>query len=491
MGRKHNIQVAEDGKMAYINFKNAVASALTVGASSNIFNKPDATPLKLTVDKKQYRGVVPWGESNDLPQQIIEKVRVSPDMSTNMLFNISAGYGEGIMPVTISYDDKGNKTVVPATPDSHPEIFEFFENNNINRYLLEQFTDLNYFYNVFPEIILNRDVPDKRQVVELNHKEAAFSRWEVANPTTGQIDTHFYSSGWDQNLGTNIDNADIVKTLSGNPGNTKVFTVTPTDVLNANNPILDLKRKIGREKYIDGKIKDDKIYRYIIPINFPTPGKTYYTEPYWYSLILSGWYDFAMAIPEFKKAILKNQMTIKYMVYINEKYWDKVFKAEGITGDQKKCKARMTLEYDNIQKFLAGAENSGKATVSEFKFTVDGKEEVMIKIVPVENQFKGGEYIEDSEEASNILAYGMGVHSSLIGSHGKSKTINGTEARELFIIKQAMLKPVRDMILYPLYVIKAINNWDKKIQFVIPNLQLTTLDQGTGATKVIGSQPVN
>ena len=70
----------------------------------------------------------------------------------------------------------------------------------------------------------------------------------------------------------------------------------------------------------------------------------------------------------------------------------------------------------------------------------------------ISNEFKGGEYIDDLEEVSNILCYGMGQHPSLIGAApGKNKSINGTEARELFIIKQAMLKPIRDRILLPLF----------------------------------------
>jgi hypothetical protein len=91
---------------------------------------------------------------------------------------------------------------------------------------------------------------------------------------------------------------------------------------------------------------------------------------------------------------------------------------------------------------------------------------------------EGGDYIEDSEEVSNIISYGMLVHPSLIGAApGKNKNINGTEARELFILQQAKLKPFRDRILRPLYVIKAINNWPADLHFVIPNLELTTLDK--------------
>jgi hypothetical protein len=124
-------------------------------------------------------------------------------------------------------------------------------------------------------------------------------------------------------------------------------------------------------------------------------------------------------------------------------------------------------------------------------YSPDGKTEMpAVKIVPIDNPIKGGEYIDDSEEVSNIIAYGMNVHSSTIGSHGKGGTINGTEARELFIIKQALMRPFRDLLLKPLYLIKAINKWPEDIYFIIPNLQLTTLDKGTGAVKNTGGPTI-
>lgn len=441
--------------------------------SKDIFANPDAKPIGSPLGEK-FPDIVPWGSDNDLPQQIITKVSKSPDMSTNMLFNIASGYGEGVVPVRRVFEN-GKTTIVPV--NDNQEINDFFENNDISGYLLEQLTDLNYFYMSFPEIILNRESSEKRRVVELCSKDAAFSRWgvmkmdnqvEYPDNAPGTIEYHYYSAVW----------ADRTP---------KVEELVATRVLSFKNPVLDLKRRIGREPWPDLKINDENVFRYIIPVEFPTPGRFYYQKPYWYSLIESGWYDFATMIPEFKKALLTNQMTIKYMVYISDQYFTSLFAEEGINDDVKK-RARIKQEYDNIQNFLAGAKNTGKATISKIKYSPDGKEHPMIKIIPIENHFKGGEYIEDSEEVSNILAYGMGVHASLIGSHGKAKTISGTETRELFIIKQALLKPIRDRLLRPFYVIKAINKWPADIYFAIPNLELTTLDKGTGAQKVI-SQP--
>ena len=460
--------------MAYLTFANA--AVMTVPDSRDMLANPDATPLIKTINGVQHR-IVPWGANNDLPNLIISKINKSVDMSQNMLFNITLGYGSGIIPVKRKIKETaGYELSISHEPVlDNDEINQFFEDNNLERYWLEESTDMQWFFNCMPEIILNRESSEKRKIVQLRSKEAANSRWGVMN-NNGAIEKHYYSAFWDPaNPPTSKNETD--------PENPLFIDVS--DVLDYYNPVLDLKRRIGREKRADGDIVDDKVYRYILPINFPTPGKNYYQRGYYLSIFDSGWYDFAIMIPEAKKALMTNKMMLQYVVYIDEKYFDWIFQKEGITKDEAK-KARIKKEYQDIQDFLAGAKNQGKAIVAKMMYTPEGKERPAIVIKPIENPLKGGEYIDDSEEVSNILAYGMGVHSSLIGSHGKGGTINGTEARELFIIKQALMRPFRDLLLKPLYLVKAINQWPPDIYFIIPNLQLTTLDKGTGAVKNIG-----
>ena len=446
-------------------FMTGPKAVVLVENSKNMFAKPDSPPLAIPFSKKEYRGAVPWGADNNLPQVIIEKVAKSPDLSTDMLFNIEIGYGEGIVACRIQTDEKGEKKVIPVY--DNPEINEFFEINDINGYLLEQLTDLNYFYNIFPEIILNREDSDKRKVLHLTSKEAAFSRWEEMNPDTGKIEHHFYSAKWPEGL----------------PGENDIEV---TEVLDFHRPIPDLLQRMGREKRNNGKIADDKVYRYIVPVNFPTPGRSYYQKPYWYSIIESGWYDFAVAIPEFKKYLIQNGMTIRYVIRLSDDYFPDIFSREGIIEEPDK-KARIKKEYDDLNSYLTGLKNTGKSMITFFKNYPDGKKLYRIEIETVENKFKGGEYLEDSGEVSNMIAYTMGVHPSLIGAvPGKNAgSFSGTDKRELFIIKQALLKPLRDRILRPLYLIKRINHWPEDIHFAIPNIVLTTLDKNTGSEKKV------
>jgi len=185
-------------------------------------------------------------------------------------------------------------------------------------------------------------------------------------------------------------------------------------------------------------------------------------------------------------------MVIKYQVLVRKGFFEGLFKTEGLTDDKLKTARRIEF-YQQLEDFLASKENAGKNFVSEFEYDLihKGIEVQDIIIKPIESFIKGGEYIEDSEEASNAICYAMGVHPSLQGaSPGKNKTINGTEARELFIIKQSLMKPLRDLLVQPLNIVKSINGWDPDIEFVIPNIQLTTLDKNTGAQKQIGNTKV-
>ena len=452
MGRKKLIIL--DNQTAYL---PGVKAAVTF--SRSLIADPIRDPIKINFKDKNIRGVVPWGETNDLPQQIMKQIYESPVASSGLQFNISMGYGDGIAYGRWITDSKGKKKFQEITDNK--EINEFFDDNDINNYLLEQVNDISFFYNIFPEIVLSKS----GKIVELHHKEASFSRWGEMNPDTGLIDHHFYSARWAKS--PQADEIDITPVLS--PWNT----------------VKDLKVRMGIIPDKNGRKRTATHYRFIIPVSLPTPGRNYYQKPYWFSIIESGWLEYSKKIPEFKNALLDNQMFIKYHVELSDDYFDKIFKAEGI-NEPKAQQERIKKEYQDLNNFLGKVKNTGKSVISFIRYSADGKELRRMKINVIDNKTQSGEYVEDSEEASNIISYAMGVHPSLIGSSpGKNKTISGSEARELFIIKQALMKPVRDRLLRPLYIIKRFNGWPEDIHFTIPNIVLTTLDRGTGSEKVI------
>ena len=413
---------------------------------------------------------VPHGKDNNLPVQIIQKVYKNITTASNVDFNTRISIGDGLL-VVKKVKDKGEIKYEEQIESEQPKIFEFIQNNNVNRILQEAAADMVVFYDAFIEVIFNKN-SSKPEIVMIRHKEATFSRLSVMNEKTAKIEYHGYSAKWGD----------------GTPDD-----VIATPFLDRDAPIYDLKSRLGiipnPNTGKNDTVTKDK--RFIMSLALPTPGRFYYNKPYWWAIFESKWYDYACAIPEFKMALIENAMVLHYHVKINTAFWAKLYKDEGIT-DPEKQKQRKLEFLTQMDDFLAGKENAGKNFVSHFSYDkIKGYEEQDIIIELLESSMKGGEFIEDAEEASNSICYAMGVHPSLQGaSPGKGKNINGTEARELFIIKQAIMKPIRDALLSFMYTVKAINGWDPDIHFVIPNIMLTTLDKNTGQVKSIGNQKI-
>lgn len=425
---------------------------------------------KITVTPKSSKKEVdfyPWGAANDLPSQLIEKAYKNNIVASNLDFNSRIGYGDSIIPVRREVSETGEMKYTPLTYEEAPKVYDFLEENNYSYIQSELIHDLSLLNNGFVEFIFNKS---RTQVVRVVHKEAAHSRISVMNDE-GVIEHHGYSSNWSD--------------TAQNPP-----VLTP--LLDFGNPLMDLMVRLGRKAGSKGYKNKTKEPRFIMHIAPSSPGRFYYQKAYWWSIFESSWYDFSTAIPEFKMNLMKNQMVLKYHIKIRKGFFDDLFRQEGITESDKKTARRKSF-YDQMENFLSGKENAGKNFASEVNYGTINKSilEEDIIISPIESFIKGGEYIEDSEEASNAICYAMGVHPSLQGaSPGKGKTINGTEARELFIIKQSMMTSVRRLLLQPLQVVKRINKWHVDIpglDFIIPNIQLTTLDKGTGAEKQIGN----
>lgn len=411
---------------------------------------------------------VPRGRNNNMMYDIMKKIGHNVTVGSNVEFKNKIIYGDGVM-VYRKYRDPETRKIVKeeVLPEEQPEIFEFLENNHYSLIRHEIANDLTIFYDAYVEYLFNKEEPPK--LVQIKAKEATCSRISEIDEKTGKSEWHGYSAEWHK--GTPED-------------------VIATKLLDRQSPLRDLKIRMGKLPNKEGKneICNDRNFIHNIRIN--TPGRFYYSRPYWWSVFASGWYDFSSAIPVYKKALIKNQMTLRYIIYIKDTFWDKLYKSRGITEDNKKAECREEF-LKEMNDFLAGEENAGKAFVAEFRYDkIKGFEDKDIIIEALTNQQIGGEYIEDSEEVSNTICYAMGVHPSIIGaSPGKGKSINGTEARELFTIEQALMKMYQDATLEPLYFAKAINGWPQDIYFSITNCQLTTLDKGTGAVKNTGLTP--
>lgn len=468
MEKEKQITLHKKGYNTYAVLKGGKAIIKFSDNSDIVTDKESNTIPIVPKGKKECIEFVPRGRNNNMMYDIMRKVGHNVTVGSNIEFKNKVIIGDGVM-VYRKYRDENTRKIIKeeVLPEEYPEIFEFIENNNYPQVRLEVANDLAIFYDAYVEYLFDQNEPPK--IVQIKPKEATCSRISKIDEKTGKSEWHGYSAEWHK----------------GSPED-----VIATPLLDRQCPLRDLKIRMGKLPNKDGKNEVVKERNFVHNIRINTPGRFYYSRPYWWSVFASGWYDFSSAIPVYKKALIKNQMTLRYVVYIKENFWDKLYKTRSITEDKEKAECRDAF-LQEMNDFLAGEENAGKGFVSEFRYDkIKGFEDKDIIINPLTNQQIGGEYIEDSEEVSNTICYAMGVHPSIIGaSPGKGKSINGTEARELFTIEQALMKMYQDATLEPLYFAKAMNGWPKDIYFSVTNCQLTTLDQGTGAVKNTGLTP--
>lgn len=425
------------------------------------FSGKTLTPKNMKGRKIEF---VPRGADDNLPLDIIRHAMRNVTIATNIDFKTALGFGEGVQVLRRHRDETGQIVCREVLPSEEPEVFRWLSDNDYDRFILEIINDLRIFSDSFVEYVFDKDSTGHR-VAQVRALETCCSRVSKMNEK-GHIEWHGYCDRWDTNYFTET-------------------VVTP--LLDRHFPLYDLKQRMGIYPGADGRRTIGKDRRFVQMLSLPSPGRFYYSHPYWWSVFLSGWYDFSNSVITFKKSLIRNEMVARHIVYIRDDFWTTLYKEKAAATDE----ARRTVKrefLESLDRFLAGAENAGTSIVSNFNYDpMKGIEQKQIIVEELDAERKGGDYIEDSEESSNVLCYGMGVHSSILGnSPGKSKTINGTEARELFIIQQALSKYVQKLCVQPLYFVKEMNGWPQDLEFAIANLQLTTLDANSGAVRQAG-----
>ena len=422
-----------------------VAAIINEVSSADLFDKEPTQPVTV---KGSSRGYVQWGYDNNLPQQIRDKVYDSDVMSPNMLFNVLTCYGRGV-----------NYTRKDGSPIEEEEITTFFKRNRLIPLMWEAITDIKFWNFAVLVLILDKE---GNKVVQLVHKEAMYIRLETCNPATGRIEHVLYANWEDQE---SAEHPEVI------------------ELLDMHDPWGDMMMRLGRLPGADGRMLRTNVRKFAFLVRIPTPGNKYYPFAYWMSTLRSGWYDLSVMVPKVKKAHMKSGMKIRYQVEIDKEFWTYLFQSEQIT-DPEKQKERRNKEIQNIKEFLSGLESGDKVWFSGYYIDPNKVEHRLVRINIIDTKKEGGDWIEDAEEAANFLCYAQGVHPHLNGATpGKNKgSQSGSDKRELFTMKQAIEKPVRDLLLEPLVLVADVNGWD--IQFDIPDIMLTTLDQGTDAKEI-------
>jgi hypothetical protein len=431
-----NIQVSSDG-----------LSAVVQGANALITTKNDnPKPTTPVVDDYKIKGnkIAKWGDDNLFPQNVYEECRKNSIIGSTLKKQMGLLYAGGIYTAqwTGEFDDEGNEITKPVFDQN---VEDFFKQNNIKKYLREAISDFYWFYNPFPELILSKN---KNKITGISAQEAMFCRWSLQNGTTGSIDHCYINANWE---GFKDENDPLTETVA---------------VLDPYYDPISTLRGMGETKVI-------------YPTSFPSPGKTYYQLSHWDSVRSGGWLSVAQSIPEFKKYMFENQITLRYHVQIPTSFWTwKYHDWDSFTTVQKVDAMKKEAKF--FEDTMTGNKGSFKTLITSYiADEIAQKEYGKWIVTELGAKNNSNLYIEDSGEASSHLLYALGMDPTLVGySIGKGMGAgSGSDKREAFNMYQLQCQMDRDIILEPLEFIRDYNNWNPKLRFKFRYGMLKTADK--------------
>lgn len=429
-----------------------VVDSLKIGAIVTLDNpaRPSNTTPK---DSETASGdIAIWGENNDFPQEVIKDIRKDPDLGPLLSKAAALIYSGGLTWGLPAKNDKGEDYLKPLDEATDRAIRMWMRRSNITRYFIEGATDLVRFANAFPEIVLSLD---GKKIVQLMIQPAEFCRWGKMN-SKGIVEKCYLSYNWPD----------------AKPGDGKTKEIAVLDPYY--NAAGNLTANLSTSK---------NIRNFIYPISVPTPGAIYYQLADWNGYRESGWFAFSQAIPLYKKAIIDNQLNVKYHVEISTEFWGHKYKDWSVKTEAEQQKL-MKLEIDNFKEIMTGAENAGNSLITTFLSSPQyNKEYSLWKITAIENKFQKGEFMEEMKEASIAKSAAVGLHPALVGTVANSGMGGaGSNIREAYNLANILNKPLQDLLLEPLYMIAEFNGWPEGIEFAIKNPFMTTLDAGKELT---------
>lgn len=422
------------GAGAIVNLNYAAAGRSTKGAPTKPFRNPE--------NGKASGKMAAWGANNLYPQDRTALIEKDTELPSLLQLKVGLLAGSHLLPFKISgYTEKGQPIYVSAA-DVAPEATAFCSSRKTMKWLRESAVDLNYFFNTFPELILSRD---RQKITDIYCQEATDCRWSEMNDQ-GQI-LHCF--------------------INGDMENYKEDYTTVVDVLQKD-----------RSDVIE-TLKTKGAFKYIYPVSYPTPGRKYYQMPHHDGFFESGWYDVALAIPQFKKYLMENQMQLKYHVEVDASWWETNFPGFKDKSAAEK-KEIMAAQLKKFNDYLTGAKNANKTLLTTmFKDEQAKMQWGQWRVTAIKDPEKDGKYIEDSQEASMHKLRALGLDPALAGQGpGRDNNSAGSGSDKWAAIKiyLANLGMMRQTLLEPLKFVFEYNGWAEQglVPLIVDHEYFTT-----------------
>ena len=368
---------------------------------------------------------------------------------------------------------------------SNEFLTAFCERNNLPLTYLSLTEDMQDQNLCFAEITLNKRTLDEDgknlptsmwvpQVTGIRYRSAHTCRLERKDKN-GRINFVYISSGF-------LDPRQL--SSSATDKGEDVLEMIALPALDPQSPLTDLERIIRETRRANGSIRK-RPTRFILPIAYPSAGRPYYPVPAWQSIFSGDIYEYLMTMISDRNKRRKNSNVIGRILYLNNEYMERLYFQNKADTPADKLEVFSKLR-EQINSFLMDRDNTGKPLVAYTFLGSDGKTYESWKIVEIEANNKQTAEANQKElaEISSIVFFAFGLDSRLVGnSPGDVASSGGTDLRERFLLKQVQMSPMQQLMLMPLYLMKAFNDLDPHLEFEIPREVLTTLDNSkTGIT---------
>lgn len=414
--------------------------------------KPDGDTITPIPASRSYgsQTYAPWGDDNNQPKYILDKIAPSIASSGNLL-NVHKILARGIVVVKVEGYESATEEKLTIVRDK--VITDFFKKNSINKFLLDTCRDLVTLGNAYPEFILSKD---RQRINRISRNKAFQCRVTKKNPSTHKIEYCGVSAEWPNEI------------------EEKIIKIP---MLDEQDPLTDL-------------LNTSSGHKFSMALHYSTDDKEYYHDPFWYSAILSKWVDNGNEVPLMKNSIFKNQISIKFHIEIpithfKHKYkdWDSLKQADRV--------AKIDAELKLVLDVLKGSAQAGKAFISLIDFNpITRTQDPGWKITVIDDKWKEGAHLPDSAAANSEILFRQLIDPSIfgagmVGGPYSGSAGSGSDKREADIIKTSILKPFRDELIRPLELWRDYNELPPEWEFRFLDTILTTLDQGSGSKKIL------
>lgn len=413
--------------------------------------------------------IMAWGEKNTLPidrEMMLMDNHIMPEMlSTKRSIII----GQGIKPFIVEVDEESGEEVIKHAK-MPVEAARFFESCEFDtKYLEEAANQLILHANIPVGMMLSNDGSQIASMMSYKCRDIRAETRKFGEP----VNQYWFG-----------DYSEVSKGKSGRTAHKK-YTSLPVA------PPLKLKDKKTLKR---GEVM------YFVSDKMLFDG--YYGHPTWWGG--REWMQLSNVIAKFHLANIRNGYVLRYHIQVpKEAFLDKLKYYNALDADDNETVAKCLSDektekqrfIDNLNSFLSGEENVGRALVTFFESTEEGKKIEGVKIEPLKVDLKDDSMLKLFDAANRANTNSAGLPLTLAGIETNGKWSSGTEMRNALEYFVKIKAPIhRKKLLEAWNYVWRYNGWDKKhpeIKWWFGDIVLAKLDDDKSGTKELEPEPVN